>query len=80
MPHNNIPKKRRKYVTYGWIFVYYIPPKDNPYLIRIKVGGNLIKYPGKFSTRTSDVTKKFNSTISNIEVQFMCSDIKNFFW
>ena len=80
--HNNILENRRKYVTYGRIVVYYLPPKDDPYRTHLTVGINPIKYPGEVSTRTLDLkTEKilFNSTISTPEACFMCCDIKNFY-
>ena len=56
LPQNNIPENISKDVTYGCIIVYYRPQKDKPYRTRLTGGGNLIKYPGEVSTRTSDLT------------------------
>ena len=56
MSHNNIPENRRKYVTYGWIVVYYRPQKDKPYRTRLTVGSNLIKYLEGVSTQTREIT------------------------
>ena len=79
---NNITKNRRKYITYGRIFVYYSPPKDDMYSTLITVGGKFIKYPGEFSTQTADLiteTLLFNSNISTPEARFMCCNINNFY-
>jgi hypothetical protein len=57
LTHNkiqNIPTDRT--ITYARIVVNYGPQKQDPNRVRITVGGNLIKYPGKVTTRTADMT------------------------
>ena len=56
LTHNNIPENRKIYIAYGRIFVDYCPQKYYPYRICLTVDGNLIKYPGGFSTRTAGLT------------------------
>eukprot|EP00804_Cyclotella_cryptica_P012340 CCRYP_018199-RA/>CCRYP_018199-RA protein AED:0.46 eAED:0.46 QI:0/-1/0/1/-1/1/1/0/101 len=68
--HNEIPPQRRKDVTYGRIVANYRPEKDDPYRIRLTVGGNRITYPGDCGTPTADMlTTKIllNSVISTKE-------------
>ena len=49
-----IPKDR--VITYARILVDYRPKKLDPNRVRLKDGGNLIKYPGELTTRTADIT------------------------
>jgi hypothetical protein len=75
----NIPKDRT--VTYARIIVDYRPQKSDPNRVRITVGGNLIHYPGKVTTRTADmVTSKilWNSVLSP-GAKYCCADVKNFY-
>eukprot|EP00804_Cyclotella_cryptica_P029413 CCRYP_013352-RA/>CCRYP_013352-RA protein AED:0.16 eAED:0.24 QI:0/0/0/1/0.2/0.16/6/0/1158 len=53
--YNEIPPQRRKDVTYGCIVANYRPEKDDPYRIRLTVGGNRITYPGHCGTPTADM-------------------------
>ena len=60
-----IPKDRT--VTYTRIVINHRPQKDNPNQVRITVGGNLIDYPYKLTTRTADMLSAkimWNSVIS----------------
>ena len=62
---NQIPADRT--VTYERIVVDYRAQKKDPNRVRIKAGGNLIKYPYELTTRTVDlITSKimWNSVIS----------------
>ena len=68
-------------VTYARIFVDYRAHKDDPNMVRITVGGNLIKYPGELTTRTPDLTTTkvmWNIVISTRNARYMCADVKNF--
>ena len=51
-----IPKDR--VVTYARIVVDFRPQKKDPNRARITAGSNLIKYPGKLTTRTADLTSE----------------------
>ena len=80
--HDQVPPDRRKDVTYGRICVDYRPKKKEPNRTRLRVGGNLIDYPGDVSTPTADTTTAklvINSTISTPNARYMCGDIKNFY-
>jgi hypothetical protein len=42
-------------ITYACVVVDYRPQKEDPNRVCITVGGNLIDYPGKLTTRTADL-------------------------
>eukprot|EP00804_Cyclotella_cryptica_P026336 CCRYP_007671-RA/>CCRYP_007671-RA protein AED:0.18 eAED:0.21 QI:0/0/0/1/0/0.33/3/0/1086 len=80
--YNEIPLQRRKDVTYRRIVANYRPEKEDPYRIRLTVGGNRITYPGDCGTPTADMlTTKIllNSVISTKGARFMTIDIKDFY-
>eukprot|EP00804_Cyclotella_cryptica_P005168 CCRYP_014220-RA/>CCRYP_014220-RA protein AED:0.34 eAED:0.40 QI:0/0/0/1/1/1/2/0/380 len=69
-------------VTYGRIVANFCPEKDDPYGIRLTVGGNRINFPGDCGTPTADmITVKIllNSVISTKNAKFMTIDIKDFY-
>jgi hypothetical protein len=75
-----IPKDRT--VTYARIVVDYRPQKADPNRVRITVGGNLIDYPGKLTTRTADITTAkllWNSSLNTPNAKFACADVGNFY-
>ena len=47
---------RDRVVTYTRIVVDYCPQKKDQHQVRITVGGNLIKYMGKLTTRALDLS------------------------
>ena len=56
--------------------------KTETHRTRITTGGNLIYYPGEFSTPTSDLTTMkphVNSTISDVKSRYMFMDVKYFY-
>ena len=62
---NQIPADRT--VTYARTVGDYRAQKKDPNRLRIKLGGNLIKYPYELTTRTADLTTSkimWNSVIS----------------
>jgi hypothetical protein len=76
----DIPKDR--VVTYAHIVVDYQPQKADPNRVRITADGNLIKYPGELSTRSSEITTSkliWNSVVSTDNAKYMTIDIKNFY-
>eukprot|EP00804_Cyclotella_cryptica_P009655 CCRYP_011199-RA/>CCRYP_011199-RA protein AED:0.40 eAED:0.40 QI:0/-1/0/1/-1/1/1/0/244 len=78
----HIPQERWKDVTYGRIVANFCPKKDDPYRIRLTVGGNCINFPGDCGTPTADmITVKIllNSVISTVNAKFMTIDIKDFY-
>ena len=82
MTKQQIPRDRRRDITYGRIVCEYRSEKKDPYLTRIKMGGNLINYPGDCGTSTADlltVKLMFNSIISTPNAKFMTIDIKDFY-
>ena len=77
----NIPIYR--YVTYAHILYDYISQKEYSNQVISTVGGHLIEYPGKLTTRESDlITEIFlwNSTISTPVAHYMGTDVKTFTW
>ena len=75
-----IPKDRT--VTYARIVVDYKPQKEDPFRVRMTVGGNLLKVPGDLSTPTADlITTKllWNSVLSTADARYACIDIKNMY-
>ncbi len=71
-----IPKDR--VVTYARIVVDYRPQKADPNRVRITAGGNLIKYPGELSTRSSEITTSkliWNSVISTENAKYLTINI-----
>jgi hypothetical protein len=80
--YDEIPRDRRKDVTYARICADYRPEKSDPNCIRITVGGNLVNYPGDVGTKTADlltVKLLLNSVISTPVAKFMSMDISNFY-
>eukprot|EP00804_Cyclotella_cryptica_P021425 CCRYP_019559-RA/>CCRYP_019559-RA protein AED:0.45 eAED:0.45 QI:0/-1/0/1/-1/1/1/0/134 len=71
-PAITVPQDRWKDVTYGRIVANFRPEKEDPYRIRLTVGGNRINYPGDCGTPTADmITVKIllNSVISTLSAK-----------
>eukprot|EP00804_Cyclotella_cryptica_P025711 CCRYP_002912-RA/>CCRYP_002912-RA protein AED:0.45 eAED:0.45 QI:0/0/0/1/1/1/2/0/112 len=69
---HHVPQDRWKDVTYGRIVANFRPEKEDPYRIRLTVGGNRINYPGDCGTPTADmITVKIllNSVISTLNAK-----------
>ena len=69
-------------MTYGKIIVTYRPEKEDPYRVRLTVGGNRLTCPWDYRTPTVDrITVKLllKSIVSTPEAKFMSIDIKNFY-
>ena len=69
-------------VTYGNIVAEIRPQKYETHRTRLALGGDLIRFPGGFTTPAADLTTSkilFNSVISTPNETFMRSDISNFF-
>jgi hypothetical protein len=74
----HIPKDRT--VTYACIVIDHWPQKDDPNHVPITVSGNLIDYPYKLTTQTTDMVSSkimLNSIISMANAKFSGTDIKN---
>eukprot|EP00804_Cyclotella_cryptica_P007757 CCRYP_001358-RA/>CCRYP_001358-RA protein AED:0.08 eAED:0.05 QI:0/0/0/1/0/0/4/0/1076 len=78
--YNEIPPQRRRHLR---THRCQLPTeKEDPYRIRLTVGGNRITYPGDCGTPTADMlTTKIllNSVISTKGARFMTIDIKDFY-
>ena len=79
--NGKVPPYRWRDVTYGRIVVSYRPEKDDPYGVRLTVGGNRLPCPWDCSTPTVDmltVKLLLNSIVSTPNAKFMSIDIKDF--
>ena len=68
--------------TYARIVVDLRQQKSDPNRVRITAGGNLIKCPGKLTTRTTDITITkiiWNSVISTEGARYGCFDVGDFY-
>ena len=82
MSYGDVPADRRKDVTYARIVADYRLQKEDPNMIQITLGGNLVNYPCDVGTRTADlltVKLLINSVISTPGANFMSLDISNFY-
>ncbi len=69
-------------VTYSCIVIDHHPQKENPNRVCITVGGNLMNYLFKLTTRTTDMVSSklfWNSTISTKGARFAGANIKNIY-
>ncbi len=69
-------------VMYACIVINHRPQKDDPNHIRITVGGNLINYPYKLTTRTADMVLAkiiWSSMVSTPGAKFGGANIKNMY-
>jgi hypothetical protein len=76
----NIPKGQT--VTYARILIEHRPQNEDPNRVCITVGGYLINYPFKLTTRTTHMVSSkllWNSTISMPGARFAGADIKNMY-
>ena len=76
---NEIPQNKKP--TYVRIVTAYREQKEDPYRVRMTIGGNLIDYPGNTATKTADlVTAKIliKEVISNPKRRAVAIDIKDF--
>lgn len=79
---SEVPKDRKKDVTYGSFLCTVRPEKDEPNRTRFTVGGDRINYPGEVATPTAEMLVAkilFNSVISTKGARFMTIDISNFY-
>eukprot|EP00957_Ditylum_brightwellii_P049896 3782513-Ditylum_brightwellii.AAC.1 len=68
--------------TYACFVVDVRPQKKETHRTRLKVGGNLIDYPGNVCTPTADIDSAkllFNSVVSTPNKKICTIDIKNFY-
>ena len=79
---HEVPRDRRKDVTYGQFVCTVRPEKAESNRTRFTVGGDRINYPGEVATPTADMLVAkllFNSVISTKDAKFMTLDISNFY-
>ena len=82
IPKSEIPRDRRKDVTYGRIVVSYRPQKLEKHRSRLTVGGDRINYPFDVSTPTSGlatIKMLWNSVLSTPGAKFFGADLANFY-
>ena len=80
--YSEIPKDRRKDVTYVRVVSAFRPEKADPRRVRWVAGGNLINFPGPVTTATADLTTAkilFNSVLSDIRSKLLTTDLKDFY-
>lgn len=80
--YSEIPKERRKEITFTKVVCTVRPQKEDPNRTRITIGGNRICYPGDVGTPTAslDLVKlQLNSVVSRPGAKFACFDISNFY-
>ena len=78
----DIPSDRKGDKTYARIVCAYRDGKKNKYRTSVKMGGNLVNFPGDCGTPTADlltVKLVLNSIISTTTANFMTLDIKDFY-
>ena len=76
----DIPKDRKKDVTYGSFVCNVRPEKEEQERTRFVVGGDRINYPGEVATPTADMMVAkilFNSVVSTRGAKLMTMDISN---
>jgi len=81
---SDIPRDRRRDVTYGQFVCTIRPEKSEPNRTRFVAGGNKTNYPGEVATPTADMLVAkilFNSVVSTKDAKFMIAtmDISNFY-
>jgi hypothetical protein len=79
---SEIPKGRRKDVTYGSFVCTIRPEKAEPNQTRFTAGGDKINYPFEVATPTAEMLVAkvlFNSVISMPGARFMTMDVSNFY-
>ena len=78
----DIPRDRRRDVTYGSFVCTVRPEKQEPNRTRFVVGGDRVNYPGEVATPTADMLVAkilFNSVISTLNAKFMTMDLADFY-
>ena len=71
-----------KKVPYANTICDYRPFKDDPYRVRLTVGGDRLEYAGDSSAPAASLIDSkllFNSTISTPGAKFLTTDIKDYF-
>ncbi len=69
-------------VTYACTVLDHRPQKEDPNHVCITVGGNLVGYPFKLTTRTANMVSSkilWNSVISTKDARFASANIKNMY-
>ena len=83
LTHNEIKNiLKDRVATYARIVVAFCLQEDDPNHVRITIGDNLIKYPGKLTMQTANMTTNkllWNSVINTEDSCYVCADIKGFY-
>lgn len=80
IPKSKIPKGKK--ITYGTIVCDYRPLKDDPYRVRLTVGGDKLPYfadAGSPAASLLEAKLLFNSIVSTPGAKFFSADIKDYF-
>eukprot|EP00804_Cyclotella_cryptica_P028768 CCRYP_018720-RA/>CCRYP_018720-RA protein AED:0.37 eAED:0.37 QI:0/0/0/1/0/0.25/4/0/1148 len=80
--YRDIPNQRKGDVTYTRVVCEIRPQQADPYLTRITLGGDRIRYPGDCGTKTGSletVKLLLNSVLSTPTARFASFDISNFY-
>ena len=80
IPRVVVPQGKK--VTYGNIVCDIQPHKAEVHIVRLKVMGDKIEYPGDVSTSKSDLTTTkclMNSILSTPNAKGLCADVKDFY-
>jgi len=78
----DIPKNRKKDVTYGQMVCTVRPKKEEKERSRFVAGGDQTNFPGEVATPTADMLVAkilMNSVVSTKGARFMTMDISNFY-
>ena len=78
----DIPKNRKKDVTYGQMVCTVRPEKEEKERSRFVAGGDQTNFPGEVATPTADMLVAkilMNSVVSTKGARFMTMDISNFY-
>jgi hypothetical protein len=81
-PTNICKISQDRTVTYARTVIDHLPQKEDPNHVCITVGGNLINYPFKLTTRTADMVSSkilWNSVIGTKDAHFAGTNIKNMY-
>ena len=79
-PRNQVPTWQN--ITYENTICHYWPRKDNPYHIRLTIGGDKLPHSsasGSPAVTLLEAKTIFNSVISTPDYQFICANINDYF-
>ena len=80
--YNNKSRAKWIKITYANLVFDYLPHKDNPYRVRLTIGGDRLPYPSDSGAPAAALLEAniiFNVVIFTPGCQFICVDIKDYF-